>query len=269
MRRIFTRSKRLFLVLIKKLICHRMALIVSLLAIFYFIGFTGFVRYVTHEIISKTNIILINKPSTHTSEKEKNMKTFELPNGHTFEDSYPIPVRPIVIGTMDLEFFDPENPIPQEYLEYVKEEYGDVPIYYKKISMYDEEKQQIMFKVYYYIAAVSSDFPKYRPLSFLESERNAYSEPIERIVELTFQCENSKLVVYQKHEITNINLIDLIDICLNDFHRKQLAESDQDGDGYYSLSMYDEAGWESDISIDDFEQLRDYLTSIRLVEEVK
>lgn len=197
------------------------------------------------------------------------MKTFKLPNGHTFEDNYPFPIRPIVIGTIDLEFFDPENPIPQEYLEYVKEEYRNTPIYYKKLSMYDEEKRQIVFKVYYYIAAVSNDFPEYRPLSYLDAERNVYSEPIERIVELTFQCEDSKLVVYQKHEITNINLMDLIEICLNDFHRKQLAERDQDEDGYYSLSMYDEAGWETDISIDDFEQLRDYLTSIRFVEEVK
>ena len=197
------------------------------------------------------------------------MKTFKLPNGVTFEDHYPYPVRPVVIGQLDQEHFDPKNPIPQEYLEHVKEQYNDTPIYYKNLSTYDVEECKLKFIVCYYIAAVSDDFPKYRPLSFLDWERNAYSTPIERIVELTFQCENSKVVVYQKHEIVNINLIDLIDICLDDFHKKQLAEAGNDEDGYYGLSMYDEAGWESDISIDDLDQLRDYLVSIRFVEEVE
>ena len=196
------------------------------------------------------------------------MKTFKLPNGKTFEENYPHRVRPVVIGQIDHQYFDANNPIPQEYLEHIKEEQRSAPIYYKKALIYDKVERQAKSVVYYYIAAVSDDFPTYRPLSFLDWERNAYSTPIERIVELTFQCEYSTLVVYQKHEIVNLSLSDLIEICLNDFHQKQLAESDQDEEGFYHLSMYDEAGWEEEVSINDLEQLRDYLVGVRFVEEV-
>lgn len=184
--------------------------------------------------------------------KYKSKSGIEFENNDVQND-----VAPILIG-----IDDSNNEVD---INELKNKYKDEKIYTYKGNVWNEDKHELEQVTYYYIAGIAIDAKKYK---LIENYEYDYSDKADRIIEVVMQAEKYKRVFYKHYNKTNCSYLDLVDIVVDDLIEEYYTAQAEE-DGYATLDLFDEGGWSVNIEIDSEDDFKNYISSIRIVEEVQ
>lgn len=180
-----------------------------------------------------------------------------------FEGDYPTDYTSVVIANGTLE-----KPIDMDKL---RNDYKGAEIHSRMLNSFNREDMSTTTKHVAYVKATAKDMKKYKPLE----EYNPDFPPSDPIVEIRFQCEESEGYAYVPMKNGNCTFMDLMDMALDEFKENPIkymrgAYESEDGD-CIELSLYDKGGWVNEVMVETgyHDEMKRFITSIRLVEEIK
>lgn len=185
------------------------------------------------------------------------MKKFKF-NDKEFEMEYENDIAPVLL--------DKACEGEKVNLEELQKKYPNNKIFSYSTNYYnDEESGKLIPITYYYAGAECINAKKYKHIE----EYDCDFPPKDILMEVILQDGRFKRKFYIPIKNSNCSMMDLIDTAVNEIGNILFDEVDEEEE-YTLLDLYDDGGWRIDVEIGiDEEEIQNYISSIRLVEEVK
>lgn len=179
------------------------------------------------------------------------MKKFKYKD-KIFESEYDNEIAPVLIETETIEH--------KVDIKKLQNKHKGEKIYCYNTNTFNEKTRKLEPISYYYVGAKCIDSKKYKHIE----KYNYESPPSNMSIEIILQLEKYKKKFYKNIKNINCSMIDLISNAIEEIKYVLPRSSEYE----YSLSLYDEGGWQIEIDVDET-NIEDYITSIRLVEEIE
>lgn len=169
-----------------------------------------------------------------------------------FEMNYTNDIAPVLLGnTKD------DKDINKQLFE---KKYPDTKIYSYTTSFFNEENKVLEPITYFYAGAEAVNKKTYKPIEDYDSEM----PPTTMIIETTLQVNSYKKKIYTTIEENScLSMLELLDFAIEDILNRYKNKN------HMKIDLYDDGGWSFYYeSYADYSNIKELVTSIRLVEEI-